>query len=326
MDIRTTIRPEKSIRLVATVSATLLLLTGCGALPDRNNSFARGDGAPRHTLNIAAIPNAEPRIEPRSRYGNPNSYVVRGKRYHVMTNNTAFQQSGVASWYGTKFHGRKTSSGEPYDMFAMTAAHKTLPLPTWLEVINQDNQKRIVVKVNDRGPFIDGRIIDLSYAAATKLGVVATGTANVTITAIDPAQYLARKNNHPAITIAAATPVALPTIARTSTSAETVPFPLPATLRPGPVIDKTANTDNSPLEISGFYLQVAAFNERHNAEQLRQRLLPLKPGNIQINPGQKSGQALYRVRIGPLASLSEAGKIAAQLTSLGLNEPRIMLD
>ena len=334
MIISVTTRTEQRLRTVFATAATLLLLSGCGALPDRDNTFARGDGAPRHTVNIANIPDAEPRIEARSRYGNPDSYVVRGQRYHVMNGSTAFQQRGVASWYGTKFHGRKTSSGEPYDMFAMSAAHKTLPLPTWVEVINQDNQKRIVVKVNDRGPFIDGRIIDLSYAAATKLGVIATGTANVSIRAIDPAQHLAQKNKRTPLTILAApttisappVPIAINPVAITGAPVATAAIPLAVTTQSAPLAKEPGSIDDKPLTISGFYLQVAAFSERSNAEQLRQRLLPLKPGDIQINPGQKFGQALYRVRIGPLSNLSEAGKIAAQLTSLGLSEPKIMLD
>ena len=120
----------------------------------------------------------------RSQQGNPSSYVVFGKRYHVLDSAGGFRQRGLASWYGTKFHGRSTSSGEIYNMHAMTAAHKTLPIPVYVHVKNLDNGRSIVVRVNDRGPFIDGRIIDLSYAAAKKLGVDGPGTANVEISAL----------------------------------------------------------------------------------------------------------------------------------------------
>jgi rare lipoprotein A len=130
------------------------------------------------------IPDAVPREEARSKYGNPTSYEVFGKRYYVLDSSEGFRQKGHASWYGTKFHGQRASSGETYDMYAMTAAHKTLPLPTYVEVKNLKNGRKTVVKVNDRGPFHDGRIIDLSYAAATKLGVVASGTAPVEIRAL----------------------------------------------------------------------------------------------------------------------------------------------
>ncbi len=131
------------------------------------------------------IPDAVPKEEPKSKYGNPDSYEVFGKRYYVMDSSEGFKQKGLASWYGTKFHGQRASSGETYDMYAMTAAHKTLPLPTYVEVKNLDNGRTAVVKVNDRGPFHEGRIIDLSYAAATKLGVVASGTAPVEIRVVN---------------------------------------------------------------------------------------------------------------------------------------------
>lgn len=119
-----------------------------------------------------------------SERGNPSSYVVFGKRYHVLDSSEGFRQRGVASWYGTKFHGRPTSSGEIYNMHAMTAAHKTLPIPAYVHVKNLDNGRSTVVRVNDRGPFIEGRIIDLSYAAAKKLGVRGPGTANVEISVL----------------------------------------------------------------------------------------------------------------------------------------------
>ncbi len=124
----------------------------------------------------------------KSSSGNPSSYVVFGKRYYVLDSAEGFVERGIASWYGIKFHGRKTSSGEVYNMHAMTAAHKNLPLPTWVHVKNLDNGRTAVVKVNDRGPFVDGRVIDLSYAAAVKLGVKGPGTANVLISAIDRGQ------------------------------------------------------------------------------------------------------------------------------------------
>ena len=117
----------------------------------------------------------------KSKRGNPSSYIVFGKRYHVLDSADGFVQRGIASWYGTKFHGRSTSSGEIYNMYAMTAAHKTLPIPVYVEVKNLDNGRSMVVRVNDRGPFVTGRIIDLSYAAAKKLGVDGPGTANVEI-------------------------------------------------------------------------------------------------------------------------------------------------
>ena len=123
-----------------------------------------------------------------SNNGNPSSYVVYGKRYYVMDSAEGFTERGIASWYGRKFHGRRTSSGEVYNMHDMTAAHKTLPIPVYVHVRNLDNGRTAIVRVNDRGPFIDGRIIDLSYAAATRLGVDGPGTANVEISVIERGQ------------------------------------------------------------------------------------------------------------------------------------------
>ena len=144
------------------------------------------DGAPdKFSKKWDEIPDAVPKDVTKSKYGNPNSYEVFGKRYYVMDSSEGFKQKGLASWYGTKFHGQRASSGETYNMYAMTAAHKTLPLPTYVEVKNLKNGRKAIVKVNDRGPFHEGRIIDLSYAAATKLGVVATGTAPVEIRVVN---------------------------------------------------------------------------------------------------------------------------------------------
>lgn len=134
--------------------------------------------AKQHALNFKE---PTPTKEPLSRYGNPTEYQIEGRSYEVMKNTNGYKAIGVASWYGAKFHKQRTSSGEPYDMYVMTAAHKTLPLPTYIKVKNLDNGKEAIVKVNDRGPFHSDRIIDLSYAAAVKLGVFPKGTANVQI-------------------------------------------------------------------------------------------------------------------------------------------------
>jgi len=157
------------------------------------------DGPSSRPLTAAQVKDAVPRVEPLSRYGNHSPYEVFGKKYRVMASSRGYVQRGTASWYGSKFHGRRTSSGEPYDMHLATAAHKTLPLPTYAEVTNLDNGKMVVVKINDRGPFKDNRIIDLSYGAALRLGVIATGTAPVEVRAIDPSSLrYASVNRQPA--------------------------------------------------------------------------------------------------------------------------------
>jgi rare lipoprotein A len=143
------------------------------------------DGAPDKTIHPSKIADPKPKHESYSKYGNPGSYTVLGKKYEVWDTHLGYEQSGTASWYGTKFHGQLTSSREPYDMYAMTAAHKNLPIPSYAKVTNLDNGKYCVVRVNDRGPFAHDRIIDLSYAAATKLDMLGKGTARVKVEAID---------------------------------------------------------------------------------------------------------------------------------------------
>ena len=172
---------RRQSRRLAYVLLTLLfaLLTACVARPPVDGPPKTSTATPR-TL----PPDATPRAEPRSRYGNPPHYEVFGVRYNVQPSSYGYKERGVASWYGKKFHGKLTSSREPYDMYAMTAAHKTLPLPTYVRVRNLRNNKSIVVRVNDRGPFVHNRVIDLSYSAALKLDMVRDGTSLVEVTAL----------------------------------------------------------------------------------------------------------------------------------------------
>jgi len=142
------------------------------------------DSGPSRSIDVSTITDAIPRNEPLSKRGNPSSYVVLGKRYYVLESAKDFKERGVASWYGNKFHGNQTSNGEIYNMYTMTAAHKRLPLPTYVKVTNLNNNRSVVVRVNDRGPFHKGRIIDLSYVAASKLGIDKVGTAPVEVVAL----------------------------------------------------------------------------------------------------------------------------------------------
>ncbi|MCY4041625.1 MAG: septal ring lytic transglycosylase RlpA family protein [Gammaproteobacteria bacterium] len=162
---------------------TAVLLSGCTRLSGGRD--AEADGIPSRPISkVMEVAESQPKWEPRAKLGNHSPYEVFGKTYHVLSTADGYDETGIASWYGTKFHGRKTSSGEIYDVYQLSAAHRSLPLPTWVKVTNLENKRTLVVRVNDRGPFKEGRIIDLSYAAAVRLGVFPAGTAKVRVEAI----------------------------------------------------------------------------------------------------------------------------------------------
>jgi rare lipoprotein A len=181
-------RPLQHWRGYFFAGALVLQLAACAGRQEKELPAPEaepGDGPPSSSIQASDVLDAQPADEPLSPYGNKSPYEVFGKKYYVLESSDNYVQRGTASWYGTKFHGRKTSSGEPYDMRLATAAHKTLPLPTYAEVTNLDNGRKVVVKINDRGPFKDGRLIDLSYGAALRLDMIGTGTARVEVRVID---------------------------------------------------------------------------------------------------------------------------------------------
>jgi rare lipoprotein A len=177
-------------RLAVMLIPAIMAVSGC-SLAGYPSGGPAGPPAPEGIVasdlpDPASIPDAVPRQEHLSPYGNDPTYVALGHTYHVLETSKGYDQKGIASWYGPKFQGRRTSSGETFDMYAMTAAHRTLPLPTYVEVTNLDNGRKAIVKVNDRGPFKKNRLIDLSYMAARKLGFVGVGTAHVRVRAVGP--------------------------------------------------------------------------------------------------------------------------------------------
>jgi rare lipoprotein A len=161
----------------------LVLINGCSSQEPTDRYDIDSDIAPDSPISVDHLEDAHPQYEPYSLGGN-NNYTLRGKNYSIVKKTEGFTEKGKASWYGKKFHGHLTSNGEIYDMYSMSAAHKTLPIPSYVKVTNTDNGKTTIVRINDRGPFHEGRIIDLSYAAAYKLDVLRTGTANVEIEVI----------------------------------------------------------------------------------------------------------------------------------------------
>ncbi|MDH5183435.1 MAG: septal ring lytic transglycosylase RlpA family protein [Gammaproteobacteria bacterium] len=254
----------------------------------------------------ARVGDAVPRVEPRSRYGNPIRYTQFDKTYTLLKACKDYKSQGDASWYGTKFHGQRTSSGETYDMYSMTAAHKTLPIPCYARVTNLDNGKSIVVRINDRGPFHEGRIIDLSYVAAAKLDMLKKGTARVEVSVIDP--------NAP-IQTPAALPEPTPHLVQTE-AANTVDTNAEANQTEIPANQGTSD-DSSRL-----YLQVAAYAQRANAEKAQAKLMPILAEEIVIQP-QENG--LFKLWVGPLASVEEADKISAQLSGHGYANTHVII-
>jgi rare lipoprotein A len=235
---------------------------------------------------------AEPldRSMERSARGNPPFYEVYGVRYNVMASAANYSETGVASWYGKKFHGRPTSSGERYDMYQMTAAHKHLPLPTNARVTNLSNGKSVIVRINDRGPFVKNRLIDLSYAAAEQLDMIGDGTAMVRVEAIDIGY------TGPISTISAAAPAA----GRAPAAATTPPA-------------------------DRLYMQVGAFGEAANARNLAAQLKDSGIRDVSVAASTDLPQ-IYRVRIGPVASVSDYDRIQAQVARLQITDTHLVVE
>jgi rare lipoprotein A len=331
-----------ALMLGVTVLGFMLMLAGCGGSPKKGE------------VRLDQVAGAKPRAEPKAKYGNMRSYVVFGKTYYPKASSRNFTERGIASWYGPKFHGKKTSSGEIYDMHQMTAAHKTLPLPTYALVTNLENGRNLIVKVNDRGPFVGDRIIDLSYAAAKHLGVDRKGLARVQVTSIDPRDHDGEPPK--SITVAraeldryragAATKTSAPTpsgsastrtSSRSSSSTASVealspasPIPVPAS-EPALAIAQEppmtpAAADPEPVRArpavaqtqGGYSLQVGAFGTRKNADQMRRRLQGQFSAPVTVDAPEGSGAPLYRVRVGPVGSRSDAERLSGQLVGLGI--------
>jgi rare lipoprotein A len=296
------------------VVSTMLVLGGCGGSPKKGDLVVDGG---------SGLPDAVPKVEPKSRYGNMQSYVVFGKTYHTKASSRGHVERGIASWYGPKFHGRKTSSGEPYDMHQMTAAHKTLPLPTYARVTNLENGRSAIVKINDRGPFVGNRIIDLSYAAAKKLGVDKQGLARVEVASIDPRDHGGKLPSHSRLAggqkqndkpVRTPSPVAQPRQAPESF----------ASISAEPAKGALASGGRSGE--AGLYLQVGAFGTRDNAEQMRRRLTSMLQDPVQVREATGASAALYKVRVGPVSTRSDADSLSLKLASLGVDKPILVQD
>ncbi|HEY3698404.1 MAG TPA: septal ring lytic transglycosylase RlpA family protein [Spongiibacteraceae bacterium] len=297
----------------ATLCVLALLLAACGSAPTR-------DGAPPRKLDPAAIKDAVPKREPITNAGNKSPYTVLGQTYVLLPSAQGYRATGIASWYGTKFHGQSTSNGDSYDLYGMTAAHKTLPIPTYVLVTNLENNKQAIVRVNDRGPFISNRLIDLSYAAAVKLGYADKGIAFVEVAAIDV-------DNWPPRAMPANPPAVIPPLAPASSA------PQSQTVSPAPAAGSaTAASPAMPETVasptandSSFYVQAGAFGERQTAEALRSRLAAAQRNPVSVQP-TTTAPILYRVRIGPLSNRADAEQLRAQLMANHVSEAARVID
>jgi rare lipoprotein A len=305
------------------------------------------DSVPDEIVDVDAIPEPEVKDEPRSRVGNRH-YAVLGKRYQVRDSAEGYVEEGMASYYGKKFHGRLTSNQEVYDMYAFSAAHKSLPLPSYVRVTNLANGKSVVVRVNDRGPFHAGRVIDLSFAAATKLGFTKQGTAKVEVRALTPADG---RGGRPDERTARAEPPAKPTpatVADNSVSADEFErwmqaqgirfagkpdagkpdqaigaLPVTAVLpvaSPSSIQVASAGTSDKTGEV---LLQLASFTARDNAERARDTLQAGGIDALRIDEASVNGQPVWRLRIGPVPA-SRVQELSARAADLGFVSAQIV--
>jgi rare lipoprotein A len=259
------------------------------AAPSGERYAMSGDAYPVAPPDVSQVPDAEPRIEQPSRAGNRPTYEVWGETYRVLPDSRGYARQGTASWYGEKFHGYATSNGEIYDMYKMTAAHRSLPLPTFARVTSLTNGRSVIVRVNDRGPFHSDREIDLSYAAAARLGILDDGTGPVRVEAIDPAQWLAERGRGGEAT--RSTVASAPVPAASAPSIESAPAAPASSPSPAPA---QASGD-------GIFLQIAALGTAEGAQQLQQRL----SGELAHGVRVKSEAEVHRVQVGPVSPAQE---------------------
>jgi len=285
--------PEAARRFVAltTTCVVAAAVAGCGGTTPAATTAQRAT--------IPALPgDAEPRPEPRSKYGNGPVYEVFGEQYTVLPSGNGYRERGVASWYGKKFHGRLTSNREPYDMYAMTAAHKTLPLPSYVRVRNLRNSRSVVVRVNDRGPFVHNRIIDLSYAAAMKLDMVQDGTSLVEVTAIT---FDEPTGDRPVRNVTPAEPPENPAA-------------------------PSADAGSGGTRPNSVYAQIGAFGSRENATNRLEALRKRGIFNAFIDTDDASGSPLFRVRVGPITEVVQFDVLVEELGYMGIEAPYLVTE
>ncbi|MFL9814354.1 septal ring lytic transglycosylase RlpA family protein [Stutzerimonas sp. VN223-3] len=321
-----------TVRLLAAVAA-VALIAGCSSSPTSQSpspaesggisgpddySRPHKDGAPWWDVDVSSIPDATP--TPHTGPFKANPYTVLGKTYYPIGDGRNYQATGTASWYGTKFHGQPTANGEKYDLYGMSAAHKTLPLPSYVRVTNLDNGKAVVLRVNDRGPFYSDRIIDLSFAAAKKLGYAETGTARVKVEGIDPEQWWAERGRPAPMVLAQPQKVASKPVGSSLSQPVEQYTPPPAQHAGATLPVQIHSTDR--VAVAGVFLQVGAFANPDAAQLLRDKLSKLTAAPVFVSSVVHQEQILHRVRLGPIDSLDEAAQLEQSVRLANLGNPR----
>ena len=279
------------------------------------------DGAPWWDVDVSKIQDAIPMPH----YGpvKASPYVVFGKQYYPIADARRYVATGPASWYGTKFHGQATANGEAYDLYGMTAAHKTLPLPSYVRVTNLENGKTVILRVNDRGPFYSDRIIDLSFAAAKKLGYAEKGTAQVRVEGIDPTEWWAQQGRPVPMVLAQPKMATVQAAQMEQLKLANAPVeqysPPPEQHAAATVPVQIDAKKNDSAAASGQFLQVGAFANPDAAELLKAKLSQSVSAPVFVSSVVRNQQILHRVRIGPISSQGEAERVrdSIRLANLG---------
>lgn len=276
------LKDKSLIKQLGFVFIIAFLLAGCES-PYRSDDDGlvniiptkEKDSGPSEPVDVSHVAEVVPKWEPRTRAGNKSPYKVKGIVYHVRQSGEGYQEEGIASWYGRKFHGNTTSNGEIYDMFGMTGAHKTLPIPAYVKVENLENNKSIIVRINDRGPFAPGRIIDLSYAGAKKLGYLDAGTARVRVTYIDVSKRMTSANTTQSVSVSEQKTTSQPT------------------------------NISKPRAAMQLYLQTGAFSQYAAAQQEQAEIAQHTTWPVVIESARgDADQTIHRVQIGPLPNMN----------------------
>lgn len=288
-----------------------ICLAGCESTPSGRYA-QKHDSAPKHVAKIPETLDAVPKYEA-YRMFNSRPYKVLGKHYTPMTSGKGFEQTGYASWYGQKFHGHLTSNGETYNMFAMSAAHKTLPLPSYVRVTNLENNKQAIVRVNDRGPFHDNRIIDLSYAAAVKLGYHSKGTTKVKLEVIHFDEHNnVTVGNTPTISYDEYLGIGAPKISEATTNKSLIAESEEALTQTTSIpSQETLLTESTTSE--GIFIQVAALSDAQKAKSISNVLSAL----YQIPAHLPKSQSIYKLQLGPIFDETVVTEVLEQLRKNG---------